>query len=77
MITIDEKMDQVFKKSRFKARLVLHLHDELIYEVPEKYIEKTVKVIKTGMENSVSAFGYFPVKVKTGKSWGQLYEYCK
>ncbi|KAH1021545.1 hypothetical protein HUJ04_011045 [Dendroctonus ponderosae] len=77
MITIDDKMEQVFKKSRFKPRLVLHLHDELIYEVPEKYIEKTVKVIKKGMENSVSAFGYFPVKVKAGKSWGQLYEYCK
>ncbi|ERL94960.1 hypothetical protein D910_12232, partial [Dendroctonus ponderosae] len=75
MITIDDKMEQVFKKSRFKPRLVLHLHDELIYEVPEKYIEKTVKVIKKGMENSVSAFGYFPVKVKAGKSWGQLYEY--
>ncbi|KAL1509907.1 hypothetical protein ABEB36_004572 [Hypothenemus hampei] len=43
MLTIERKNDFVFKKSRFKPKLVLHLHDELIYEVSDKYLEKMLK----------------------------------
>lgn len=75
MATIERKIEFVFKKSRHKPKLVLQLHDELIYEVTEKYVEKTIRIVKTGMENSCKTFGYFPVKVKTGYSWGQLTEY--
>ncbi|CAG9765307.1 unnamed protein product [Ceutorhynchus assimilis] len=75
MVNIEDKINTVFKKTRHKPKLTLHLHDELIYEVPNKYLDKTVKIIKIGMENSAAMFGAFPVKVKTGKSWGTLKEY--
>ena len=34
-----------------KAHLVLQIHDELVYEVDEKEIEKAEKIIKNAMEN--------------------------
>ncbi|XP_060523535.1 DNA polymerase theta isoform X6 [Cylas formicarius] len=75
MISIEHKICEVFKKSRHKPILTLHLHDELIYETLEKYIEKTARIVKTCMENSARDFGNFTVKVKVGKSWGELAEY--
>ncbi|XP_030753991.1 DNA polymerase theta isoform X2 [Sitophilus oryzae] len=75
MVTIEDKLDFLFKKSKSRPALTLHLHDELIYEVPEKYTRKVVEIVKNGMEHSTINFGHFPVKVKVGKSWGELEEY--
>ncbi|XP_066246026.1 DNA polymerase theta-like [Euwallacea similis] len=75
MMAIDGKIEVVFRKSTQKPKLVLHLHDELIYEVSEKYLEKTVRIIRANMENSPREFGHFPVKIKTGYTWGHLEEY--
>lgn len=50
--------------------LVLHLHDELLYEVPSKKCDKVVKILKSSMENCAKLLVPLQVKVKKGKSWG-------
>ncbi|XP_076250621.1 DNA polymerase theta isoform X2 [Rhynchophorus ferrugineus] len=75
MVVIEDKLNILFKKSRHKPILTLHLHDELIYEVPEKYVVKVISIVKEGMESSAQTFGHFPIKIKTGKSWGEMKEY--
>lgn len=52
--------------------LVLHLHDELLYEVPKKKCDKVVKILKSSMENCARLLVPLQVKVKQGKSWGTM-----
>ena len=36
-----------------KAHLVLQIHDELVYEIDEKVLEKVDKIIKNAMEDAL------------------------
>ena len=56
------------------TRLVLHLHDELIYEVPEKLYPEMAKILKDCMENAHRGW-HLPVKMKVGKRWGEMNPY--
>ncbi len=42
-------MPGALKKAKLKARMLLQVHDELIFEVPEKQAEKTIKVVRETM----------------------------
>ncbi|CAH0552774.1 unnamed protein product [Brassicogethes aeneus] len=75
MVMIEEKILEVFMKSKIKPKLILHLHDELIYEVPIKYTQKMAKIMKKCMESAVHLTVPFPVKLRTGPTWGELTEY--
>ncbi|XP_063226458.1 DNA polymerase theta-like isoform X2 [Bacillus rossius redtenbacheri] len=54
------------------ARLVLHLHDELLYEVSDAKLREVASIIKTNMEAAVSLSVQLPVKMRAGRSWGSL-----
>ena len=54
------------------AYLVLQLHDELLYEVREGDLKEVTEIIKHEMENALELSVKFPVKLKTGPSWGKL-----
>ncbi|KAK9874988.1 hypothetical protein WA026_005803 [Henosepilachna vigintioctopunctata] len=73
MRKIEQNFDLHFKPSE-KPALVLHLHDELLFEVNQQYLAKTTKIIKQSMESSLPLRVPFPVKLKIGKSWGTLTE---
>lgn len=75
MVNIEHELQEIFCKTKNKPMLVLHLHDELIYEVPSKYLNKVGKVIKKNMENSLQLSVPLPVKLKIGSSWGDMREY--
>lgn len=53
-------------------RLVLHLHDELMYEVPSDCLDQFCQILKDSMESAISISVKLPVKVKVGKTWGTL-----
>ncbi|CAH2071673.1 unnamed protein product, partial [Iphiclides podalirius] len=67
-------VDDATRIERFKPRLVLQMHDELIYEVDESYCREFAKVLKRLMEETVRLDVPLPVKVKSGPSWGCLNE---
>ncbi|KAF6207900.1 hypothetical protein GE061_016349 [Apolygus lucorum] len=54
------------------SHLILHLHDELMYEVSKEHVEVVKNVIKTEMSNAVQLKVPLPVVVKCGPSWGEL-----
>jgi DNA polymerase-1 len=39
--------------AELKARMLLQVHDELLFEVPEKEAEKTAKLVKQVMEDAI------------------------
>lgn len=51
---------------------VLHLHDELLYEVPSDKARQVGKILKSSMENCAKLNVPLKVKLKIGLSWGEL-----
>lgn len=56
------------------VRLVLHLHDELLFEVPEEKAKKIAKILSITMENCVKLNVPLKVKLKIGRNWAELKE---
>ena len=67
MIQIAEEL----RRGKFRTRMVLQVHDELIFEVPEEELEigTTIREI---MQNVVRLDVPLTVDLKQGKTWEQL-----
>ncbi len=61
------------KREGVKAKMILQVHDELIFEVPEKELEYVQQMVKEEMENAVSLSLPLRVSFESGKSWGDLH----
>ncbi|ETN63551.1 DNA polymerase theta [Anopheles darlingi] len=55
-------------------QLVLHLHDELVYELPRAQLPKVAKILRSSMENCAKLSVPLRVKLKAGDSWGTMRE---
>ncbi|HAH87090.1 MAG TPA: DNA polymerase I, partial [Armatimonadetes bacterium] len=53
----------------FKAKLVLQVHDELVFDVPEAETESLVPLITECMESAYKLEVPLSVEVKCGKDW--------
>jgi len=52
--------------------MILQIHDELVFEVPEAHLESSIAVIRDGMENAYPLSLPLTTKVSTGSNWGEL-----
>lgn len=69
MINIDRK----FEKLQLKTKLILQIHDELLFEAPLNEVEDVKKIIKDTMENSTILTIPLLVDVKSGNSWMEIH----
>jgi DNA polymerase-1 len=46
------RMDAALTRQKLSARMLLQVHDELVFEVPEGEIEATLPVVKKVMEEA-------------------------
>ncbi|MDX2042808.1 MAG: DNA polymerase I [Acidobacteriota bacterium] len=60
---------EALKKEKLSAKMILQVHDELVFEVPENELEKTGQVVKAAMENAVKLAVPLPVELGSGKNW--------
>jgi DNA polymerase-1 len=58
--------------SAIGTKLLLQIHDELLFEISDDIIEETAKRIKGIMENVYKLSVALRVDVSTGRSWGGL-----
>lgn len=56
------------------VELVAQIHDELLFECEKDYVQEAVRVIRSCMEGALCLSVPTPVKISTGKSWGELVE---
>ncbi len=66
------KLDKTMKKQYLKSRLILQVHDELIFEVPEPEQWVMQRLIKQEMETALELSIPLLVEIKQGKNWGSL-----
>ncbi|MBT2621201.1 MULTISPECIES: DNA polymerase I [Chryseobacterium] len=65
MIKIDQQLDQ----QKLKTRMLLQVHDELVFESPIDEIEVASKLIKTEMESAIETQVPLLVEVGVGNNW--------
>ena len=68
MANVSRKLPAVSPKSR----LLLQVHDELVFEVPAKEAAVVAKLVKEEMEQAVKLDVPIVVDVKVGDNWGEM-----
>jgi DNA polymerase-1 len=66
MIEIDKELTNV----SVKTRMILTVHDELVFEVPENDVETVLSFVKEKMEGVVTLDVPVTVELGVGKNWG-------
>jgi DNA polymerase I len=61
------------EKDGFQSRLLLQVHDELIFEVPEREIIGMQLLVREEMERAVALSIPLRVSMEVGHSWGELH----
>jgi len=70
---LKKAMAELFPKlKKLKVNLILTVHDELVFEVPEKETKEAAKIIKETMERVVKLSVPILVKISVGKNWAEM-----
>jgi DNA polymerase-1 len=62
-------MAKRLKKEKLRARLLLQVHDELIFEAPEEEIEVLKEIVPEVMEHAVDLAAPLKVDSAYGPTW--------
>ncbi len=65
MIDIFEAFDQ----KNFKSKMILQVHDELVFDVHKDEVEKIKKIVKDNMVNAIKLDVPMVVDMNTGENW--------
>jgi len=65
-------LDRELEKSQLKSKMLLQVHDELIFEVPQKELEEMRRLAPEIMSTALELSIPLKVDIKTGKNWGEM-----
>jgi DNA polymerase-1 len=68
MIAIDARLD----REKFEAKMILQVHDELLFEAPEKETQALTELVRDEMENVYKLAVPLVVEVGVGANWRDL-----
>ena len=69
---IDVENDVLINYKKEEVKMILQVHDELIFEVKEKLVDKFSVEIKKAMEETYQLKVPLKVEVSVGENWGEL-----
>jgi DNA polymerase-1 len=61
-----------FKEFKLKTKMLIQVHDELIFDVPKEELEVVKNIVKSDMETAVPLRVPLEVDFKVGKSWEEI-----
>jgi DNA polymerase-1 len=67
------RIDQAFNRDGLKAKMLLQVHDELVFEVPPEELETVKKCVIQIMEGVYELRVPLKVDVKTGQNWAEAH----
>ena len=71
------RMDDALQHAKLKATMLLQVHDELIFEVPDAEVDATIKVVKKVMEDAphpaVQLAVPLQVDARAAKNWDEAH----
>jgi len=63
------RLQHAIEEKRLKTRMILQVHDELVFEVPIEELERTKQLVKNIMEGVAKLDVPIKVELKVGKNW--------
>ncbi|HWR89100.1 MAG TPA: DNA polymerase, partial [Dissulfurispiraceae bacterium] len=61
------------RQRRLRTRMVLQIHDELLFEGPSGEMEEVREIVREGMENVVPLSVPLRVDIGSGKNWAEAH----
>ncbi len=61
------------REAGLRARMLLQIHDELVFEAPEDEVEATMEIVRDAMEHAYPLDVPLKVDVGSGKSWDEAH----
>ncbi len=74
---IKKAMIEIYReiqKLRYNARLILQIHDELVFEASSTELDSLIKLVRQKMEGCISLRVPIKVVIKQGKNWLEMEE---
>lgn len=65
-------IQKTLKEKNYKSKMILQVHDELIFDVVPEELEEMKKIVKEKMEGAVSLTVELKVEMGTGNNWYDL-----
>lgn len=66
-------LDQELTSRSMKTKMILQIHDELIFEAPEEEVNSALQLIKSVMENAIHLDVTTKVDVNAGNNWQEIH----
>ncbi len=66
-------MDTALKKNKLKSKMLISVHDEIVFEVPEKELETLTGLVKDVMENVFDLKVPLKVNIGFGTNWAEAH----
>ncbi|HEV2659930.1 MAG TPA: DNA polymerase I, partial [Ktedonobacteraceae bacterium] len=63
------RLHHALKETHMKTRMILQVHDELVFEVPVEELERTRRLVKKEMEGVAQLAVPIKVEMKVGRNW--------
>ncbi len=63
------KIQSALKNANLKTRMVLQVHDELLFDTPKEEVDQVFKLVKHEMENAVKLVVPLEVEIQAGNNW--------
>ncbi|MCH1429231.1 MAG: DNA polymerase I [Chlamydiales bacterium] len=63
------KVSEEIKNQGLKGYMILQIHDELVFEVPDEEVDKFKKIVKNSMEEVYPLKVPLTVNIEVGKNW--------
>jgi DNA polymerase-1 len=65
-------IDGLLTMEKFQARMILQVHDELLFEAPHKELDRLRKLVSHEMENAYKLIVPLVVDMKSGPNWRDM-----
>ncbi len=66
------KIDRGLTTQNLRGRMVLQIHDELLFEIPETELQEWTPLVKDAMERAIPLSVPVKVSVKSGQNWQDM-----
>jgi DNA polymerase-1 len=63
------RVSNALKREGLKAKMILQIHDELLFDTPIDEVERVSEIVKYEMENAMDLGVPLLVEVGSGKNW--------
>jgi DNA polymerase-1 len=66
------RVDHALNSKKLKSKMLLQVHDELVFECPVDEVDQMKNIVKDAMEHALKLNVPLSVNMSTGKNWAEL-----